>query len=667
MINGIVDNHLWSHQVLFKPYPLSNIERVEVLYGPAGAVYGPNAFLGIINVITKDAKNYENGEEYLDVILASGSYNTQSVDLTAAGHFDEFSYNFSARYYASDEPGIDDYAPWGFLSNDLLSSRDIWGPIVYDTALDANCEADGCPHQSQGISYGSYNEPSRDWGILADAAYRNFKAGVVLWQTNEGYGVFYPNDRSQPGAFYSRSSNQYYVKHDKQVRKNLNVKTLGLYRESQTWGNWAEAFPGSTALSGPDTKSWVSISNWNSISNSWLFKQDYDLQYNDHLQIGGGIKFESKELTKAWDVCGYYGGSFCSSATDDDAGKGIALNSDETINILPGPLATMPPENLANTIDKGIYIQGIWRRGNWHTNLGIRYDENSLYGSSVNPRATMVYFPSDKITLKLLYGEAFQEPNPIQLWGGWNGRRANPDMLPEEATNIEAIIMYQQDNWLHDVSVFTADYKNVIKEEAENAGYRDTFGVEYRGRFQFANFIQGASDISGYLYYTHTKTKSSVYYDHDIGQWVGEGIESCEQIAADNALSYDTCSDMDVELGDIAPHKISTGINLPVSSDWNLNLRANWVASKKLYLRNPLRNDGRKNDSYLVFDFNMSYEFRAFTLVFKVKNLFDEQYYHSGLQQAESGDDFSQRSKGWRNSLLPQTGRNFMLSVSISL
>jgi iron complex outermembrane receptor protein len=206
----------------------------------------------------------------------------------------------------------------------------------------------------------------------------------------------------------------------------------------------------------------------------------------------------------------------------------------------------------------------------------------------------------------------------------------------------------------------------VIKEEAENAGERNTFGIEYRGKFQFGNFIAGADDITGYLYYTYTKTKSSVSYDHDLGLWVGKGIESCEQINAEVNPGYNACADMDVELGDIAPHKINLGFNMPISEHWNLNLRANWVSSKKLYVRNPLRAKGRDNDPYTVFDANLIYNFEPFSIAFKVRNLFDQEYYHSGVEGAESGDDFTKRSVGWRNSLIPQPGRSFMLRFSMN-
>ncbi|MFT6734410.1 MAG: outer membrane receptor for ferrienterochelin and colicins [Polaribacter sp.] len=666
LINGITDNHLWTHEAtLTKTYPLSNIERIEVLYGPAGAFYGPNAFLGIINIITKDSRETLINEDVVKVNTQIGSYNTQSIDMTAAGNHGEFSYNFSAKYYSSDEAGINDYAPWGYLSNDILSNREIWGPVVYDTALAESCDNEGCPHQSSNEPYGNYSDRSRDWGVLADIGLSNFKLGVIAWEMKEGYGPYYPSDRAQPGSYWNRSSQQLYLEHEKSDIEKIKIKTLALYRESRIWGSWAEALPGSTALSGANAYSSVSISDWNSISNSWLFKQDYTFEYSENLTLTGGVKYERKELTKSYDLCSYWADAFCSSATLDSAGKGIASSTDNTIDLQLGTLSNMPSDNLASTIDKGIYIQGIWGLESWRINTGIRYDKNSLYGSTINPRASVVYYLSDLATVKLLYGQAFQEPAPIQLWGGWSGRAANSNLSPEKTENFEAIFMYQQGHWLHDISIFSANFDSVIKEEAENAGQRNTFGIEYRGSFQFSNFIDHSADITGYIYYTYTTTKSSVSYDHTIGQWVGEGIASCQQTAQDNTLSYDPCSDLNVNLGDIAPHKINAGINVPLGNDWNINIRTNWVDSKALYVRNPLRNNGRKNNAYIVFDTNIIYEFKQFYLALKVKNMLNKDYYHSGVEGAESGDDFSKRSQGWRNSLIPQTGRNFMLTLSM--
>ena len=54
LIDGVEDNDLASSTAwLSRQFPLSNIDRIEVVYGPASTMYGANAFAGVINVVTK--------------------------------------------------------------------------------------------------------------------------------------------------------------------------------------------------------------------------------------------------------------------------------------------------------------------------------------------------------------------------------------------------------------------------------------------------------------------------------------------------------------------------------------------------------------------------------------------------------------------------------------
>ena len=665
MVNSIVENHLWTHASYFKNnFPITSIERVEVLYGPAGEVYGPNAFLGIINIITKDAKNSSEDFHSAEVKLQTASYNTQNLDAHLSGKVGDFSYNLGAQVYRSDNPAIDDYAPWGFFDQTQLNDRSIWGPLVYDTGL-SNCNQTGCPHKTSGTPFGDYSNDANNHALVGNINYKNFTLGTINWKTTQGYGVYYPTDRAQPSSLWSTTSKQTYLRHQMDINDKHNVKHLLSNRESLYYGDWGEATPDNDILTGPDALSSVSISTWNSQSDSWLFKQDHQYQINPELQIVAGLKYERKRLTKAYDVCGYWSGSFCSAIPDGvSVGAGIAESSDDTIAIQPKPLNTMPRHNQAITEDHGIYIQGIWDLDKWRINGGVRYDKNSIYGSTVNPRASAVYYYSDQTTLKLLYGTAFQEPAPAQLWGGWNGRRANSDLAPEKAQNIELILMHQQQNWLHDISIFRANYDNVIKEEAENAGKRHIYGIEYRGNFTYDNFIQGAGQITGYINYTHTKAYSSVTYNHEYGLWMGEGINNCELLNAAQLNTDNPCKDFNAELGDIAPHKLNFGINIPINDDWQVNLRSNYVSSKTLYLRNALREDNIKNDSYVLVNATVQYHLETVKLAFKVNNLFDKTYYHSGPESGSSGIDFSKRSAGWHNSLIPQLERNFSLTAS---
>lgn len=630
MINGVVDNHLWTHSAqISRQYPLTAIKQVEVLYGPTSAVYGANAFLGIINLITHDPADLKDGEHFGDLRLSAGSYQSRDLELSARGRQGAWQYRLAGKAFRSDEAGLDDYASWGFLDAAQYQDRQTWGAIL--------------DQSHQDVAYGDYYDPTDDWGLLGELRYKNFRFGLIAWDIREGYGPFYAADRVQPNTYWKRASRQYYLDHETQWKPELKVKTRLLYRESRLWGNWVEAVPDWAA--GMADYSYLSLSNWNSQNRSWLLQQDYDYRWSDKLRLTGGLKYERKTLTKAYDLCSYWSGTYCSSDLPGegpyDLGDGVFHSSDPVAVITPDTLGTMPDDNLARLHDIGAYLQASWQQDKWRWQAGLRYDRNSMYGSSLNPRLSAIYYQSDKTTLKLLYGRAFQEPSPLQLWGGWIGRAGNPDLRPETAQNLELILMQQGENWLHDISLFAADYRDVIKEEAENAGTRQIFGLEYRGRFHYPNPFFKAPDISGYLYYSYTHARSSITYQQALQTWIDE----------------------DSELGDIAPHKINFGLNLPINPQWQVNLRANYVSQRLLYSRNPLRESGRKAPDYIVAHLALNYRQGPFSLGFKIKNLFNESYYQPGLEQADAGDDFTQRSLGFRNSLIPQEKRSFWLSI----
>ena len=60
----------------YNQIPLNNIERVEVLKGPASSVYGANAVGGVVNIITKSGKE----KMFTELNLKSGSFYTSGMD-----------------------------------------------------------------------------------------------------------------------------------------------------------------------------------------------------------------------------------------------------------------------------------------------------------------------------------------------------------------------------------------------------------------------------------------------------------------------------------------------------------------------------------------------------------------------------------------------------------
>ena len=98
LIDGIkVDNPQTGHHTLNAIIPIEMIERVEILKGAAGRVYGQNAFSGAINIVTKKPSSEE-----LKVTLSGGSFDYQKAALFATDQRESSSHTLYAETVSSD-------------------------------------------------------------------------------------------------------------------------------------------------------------------------------------------------------------------------------------------------------------------------------------------------------------------------------------------------------------------------------------------------------------------------------------------------------------------------------------------------------------------------------------------------------------------------------------
>ncbi len=76
------------------PVTMPEIQRVEVLLGPASAVYGFNAFDGVVNIITKEPTDIPR----TIVQVGTGELGTVTVSTVNSGRYEQFGYRVSAGW-----------------------------------------------------------------------------------------------------------------------------------------------------------------------------------------------------------------------------------------------------------------------------------------------------------------------------------------------------------------------------------------------------------------------------------------------------------------------------------------------------------------------------------------------------------------------------------------
>lgn len=111
LIDGIPINNSWHGSVEWNQIPLENIERIEIVRGPASSLYGSQAMGGVVNIITKtpeEAHKITFTQEY-------GSLDTWMSLLSMEGRAEKFGYYLGGKYKASD----------GYISHVPQQSYDI--------------------------------------------------------------------------------------------------------------------------------------------------------------------------------------------------------------------------------------------------------------------------------------------------------------------------------------------------------------------------------------------------------------------------------------------------------------------------------------------------------------------------------------------------------------
>lgn len=98
LVDGVkVNDPQTGHHSLNIPVPFSMIEKIEVLQGGASRVFGPSAFSGVINIITRQPATSE-----LELQLSAGEYGTWNTHAGGAWVKNSFSLSGGAEMSGSD-------------------------------------------------------------------------------------------------------------------------------------------------------------------------------------------------------------------------------------------------------------------------------------------------------------------------------------------------------------------------------------------------------------------------------------------------------------------------------------------------------------------------------------------------------------------------------------
>lgn len=397
---------------------LGNIKQIEVIRGPGSALYGSNAFLGVVNLITdKQLNETQLSLTHEGQTVFNGSYSKAGGD-----------WNSSVSIHATHDRGTD-------YTINHSQTDDPWHQVQLDWSLESEKLTLSGRYQRQELEnfylFGSLANDINDYDSSSGFA----RAVYTIINSN-------PLKLSAYTSYHGSRSNGLIQVFDAEFMTSL--KTQGI-----TEG-------GDAFLAGFDTR--------NSEINLGI---DSTYKANSRHTISSGVELRHAKLFWLKNINNYELVDFIDV---------LVLNNSGTIayyNELTETSSALIPQS-RNIYSA--YLQDDYRwNSRWHTTAGVRVDDYSDFGSTINPRAAIHFSPQPNLQVKLMYGEAFRAPS-INETGIQNSpvEIGNPNLQPETVTTWELNTQFNQADSQWQFTYFHNSIEDAIEQSPINSDPRTT-------------------------------------------------------------------------------------------------------------------------------------------------------------------------------------------------
>ena len=495
---------------LGRQFSLRNAKRVEIVMGPMSALYGSDAFTGVINIVTKTGKDLEKQ----NLSGSYGNYNTQNYSAVGGGKIqflDNAAISITADSYHSDGPSMpkDHSSDFSWYNDEYQSGR--MKTFTGETT----------------VPFRSFNADENSLFTHVRLNMNNFELAWIKMTESHSSSLgmkpeysLYVNDAIVKTNYETLSAKHVFSSENERWKFNTSISAHSYELDPETkfinvYSNYDDAYKYAR-----DKSSIIEEKASCKIGEESLIL--FGLSYEDHLVLP-----RTADLATAYnrDLSAdsqnfVYPGSYIY----DSSGTYLGISQDFYFN------------EYSNT---GAYTQFNFREySSVQASLSIRYDRNSRYGDSLNPKAGLVFKPHKKTNFKLLYGEAFLAPSPdktYQHYGSFyadtttvTGLRSsyfylpNTDLKPEKIRSfqLEASYKFTDTLWLsfngynsyiYDL-IRTKRDKTITSFKGVPVAYVQTFvntddvSRIYGGTLRMDAITKlGKIDMVTYAAYTHSK------------------------------------------------------------------------------------------------------------------------------------------------------------------
>jgi iron complex outermembrane receptor protein len=429
--------------------PVENIARIEIIRGPGSALYGADAYSGVINIITKSAADVQ-GTVFG---VRGGSFKSREAWVQHGGSYGGFNIAAYVRVGSTDGEHETIGADAQSRNDKFFGTAVTRAPGPVNTghdAVDANFDAEHDKWRFR-VNYKLRDNVGTGAGIASaldpNGLARSERITADLSWTDPHFAQNWT-----VGAMAS------YLHYADTVASNFILFPAGAHFPTGTFADGMIGAP----------EKWerqLRLSSFLTYSG-----------LSGH-QVRAGIGHDYLDLYRTEEHKNF---TFTAGGVPVPVGQVLDFT---------GTAPFLLPQS--RRVDY-VYAQDEWSMArDWTVTAGLRHDHYSDFGGTTNPRVAVVWDAALDVTAKLLYGRAFRAPSFAEEYSINNPvQRGNPNLRPETIRTVEAAVSWQarKDTQIN-LNIFKYAMTDIIRAVAnatpgtgatfQNTGNQNGNGMEF--------------------------------------------------------------------------------------------------------------------------------------------------------------------------------------------
>lgn len=666
-VDGIPENILSENSILAGTlrFPLQNVERIEIINGPASSLYGANAFNGVINIITKTGKD-RPGNEVTAMYGAWESngrnpgYSTSITSRNSIGKGEQaMHYSASAYLYKTEGPYFGDQKR---LDKPNVNPND--AAYYYESkACGGQCQPD-----SKSVGYywsNRYNIADVDtYNITGKLAYKGFRFESVNHQYIAGTGNFQNGTRrldyhdkgldsdnfdsrnnfrrlgilngqitanGQPGAYWNFRSNSVYMAYLWTINKKMSLDSEVISRSTVLLNSSVE---GIYRNPGPDA----------------FYKPD-DVTLNPRTRPDYGNELREK------------------FTYEHSSRLSLSIGTEMSYTVVPRGYNSYQSFKYSNY---GLYGQAIYSPVSFVSfTLGYRFDENTIYGKTYNPRLGTIIKPFENFTIKILYGTGFRPPSGWELFSATSARKENTRLSPERMKSYELGFEYRVLNkYFFTLNGYYNRVHDIILEvKTDDASVDPVTKLRPANGTWSQNQNAGDSKIYGFELSNETAILKNLRIHFNYAHTKGDFVNLSRIITSSPAVEGRPGDDYALDLVNAKTNRsfvpesgriplypeniLNSGITWNIIQNLSFYMGTNWLDVRRNVATNPIKT----THQIFFVKTNIRWEdafWEGLFIQLQINNLLNKQYFDPGARTAEGLGT---------PTLMPLEGRNYWFTL----